>query len=566
MKVIVPDIGDAKDVEVIELCVSPGDRVEVNDALIVVESDKASMEVPSPAAGVIRGLGVEIGALVNSGDAIAELETDEAGEEQLGEQTQESFRSADLDAEQETDPIAEPISESRAPQKPVGQTAVISVPDIGDAKGVVVIEVLVKQGDTVGVSDPLVVIESEKASMEIPSPVDGEVEEVHVKLDDEVSQGTPIASVRTVHAGVSVAEEGRFAVDKIREGTSPPEPPDTPQPPKPGPPVPPVPSVPSIPQPEKSAGTEESNARQQKESLSSVYAGPAVRRLAREMGVDLTLIRGTGTRGRILKEDVKLHVKRALTQPETAYGIGAEAPVTLPDFSEHGEIETVPLTRIEASGARNLSQSWRHVVHVTEHDEADVSDLEDFRKGLNGKAKEGDIRLTPLPFIVKACAATLKEFPKFNSSIAPSLKSLIVKKYWNVGMAVDTPDGLVVPVVKDVDQKGILEIAQEAQELANLAHAKRLNPRHISGATFTVSSLGLLGGTGFTPIVNHPEVAILGVSRMTTKPVWDGSAFVPRKMLPLSLSYDHRAINGAEAGRFMQALVAKLSDVRRLIL
>ena len=566
MRVIVPDIGDAKDVEVIELCVSPGDRVETNDALIVIESDKASMEIPSPAAGVVQSLEVEIGAHVNTGDAIAELETGEVVEEQESEQTQESSSREDSNAEQAKAPVGEPISEPHSPHESVAQTAVISVPDIGDAQGVVVIEVLVKQDDKVGVSDPLVVIESEKASMEIPSPVDGQVEEVHVKLDDEVSQGTPIASVKTIHLGISVAEEAGTAVDGGREGISPPQPPDLPKPLGPRPSVPPVPTVPSVPQPPELAGGREGSAQQVENSLAPVYAGPAVRRLAREMGVDLTSVLGTGARGRILKDDVKLHVKRALTEQATAYGTGAEAPVALPDFSEHGEIETVPLTRIQASGARNLSQSWRHVAHVTEHNEADVSDLEDFRKELNGKAREGDVRLTPLPFIVKVCAATLSEFPKFNSSIDPSLKLLIVKKYLNIGIAVDTRDGLVVPVVRDVDQKGVLEIAVEAQELASLAQAKRLMPQHISGATFTISSLGLLGGTGFTPIVNHPEVAILGVSRMVTKPVWDGSTFVPRKMLPLSFSYDHRAINGAEAGRFMQELVAKLSDVRRLIL
>ena len=297
---------------------------------------------------------------------------------------------------------------------------------------------------------------------------------------------------------------------------------------------------------------------------SSVYAGPAVRRMARELGVDLVRVNGSGARGRIVKEDVQSFVKTAMSS--TVETVSAAALPELPDFSVYGEVEVAPLSRIRTAGAKNLSSSWAHVVHVTQHDEADVTDLEQFRSDMNADAKDRSDRLSPLPFILKATASTLLEFPTFNASIHPTLDKLTLKRYYHLGMAVDTPDGLVVPVIRDVDKKNVRTLAHETRELAELAVAKRLKPAQLQGASFTISSLGAIGGTGFTPIINPPEVAILGVANLATRPQWTGSEFVPRQVLPLSLSYDHRANDGADAGRFVQALKARLQDIRRLLI
>ena len=424
----------------------------------------------------------------------------------------------------------------------------IEIPDIGDAKDVEVIEICVGVGDDVAKDDALIVIESEKASMEVPSTVNGKVSEILLALGDIVNTGDKIAVVDASDSAqepVSVVEEEGAQAD-LEDASSEQEVERD--------------STPATVQAPVETETTPTDAG------SSVYAGPSVRKLARELGVDLTRVNGSGAKGRIVKDDVKAFVKTTLTS-QSAMAAGTGIPsIELPDFSAFGPVEEVPLTRIRARGAQNLVRSWLNVVHVTQHDEADVTELEQFRSELNSDLADRSQRLTPLPFILKACACSLLEHPFLNSSLNTDLKSLICKKYVHLGMAVDTDEGLVVPVIRDVDKKGVQEISMESNVLASAAQDKKLKPGDIQGASFTVSSLGNIGGTGFTPIVNAPEVAILGVGRMSVKPVWMNGEFVPRRMLPLSLSYDHRAVNGADAGRFMTTLVSKLADIRKLVL
>ena len=444
-------------------------------------------------------------------------------------------------------------------------TLKIEIPDIGDAADVEVIEVCVNKGDSVAKGDALIVVESDKASMEVPSPSAGRVKEVLVALESVVNTGDHIVLLESESASAETGEsEGKDPGAEAQQ--KPPEPATTTiektvthtEEEPPTPPTPPTPPQPPSP-PVEHKGKVETDS-------TLVYAGPAVRKLARELGVQLVEVVGTGAKGRILKDDVKIFVKQRLTTVAGATGGAGIAPIELPDFSRFGELETVPLSRMRKKGARNLHKSWVNLPHVTQLDEVDVTDLEDFRSELNAKVTERTDRLSPLPFILKACANTLQQFPNFNSSIHPNFEHLVVKKYFHLGMAVDTPEGLVVPVIRDVDKKGIREIAAEARRLAKAAVDKKLVPEDLAGATFTISSLGAIGGTGFTPIINAPEVAILGVSRLTRKPIWMHGMFAPRQMLPLSLSYDHRAVNGAEAGRFMQALASQLANTRMLAL
>ncbi len=522
MDVTIPDIGDAEDVEVIEICVAPGDAVAENDALIVIESDKASMEVPAPLTGTVDEVLVSLGDLVNSGDSILRMDAVDGQE-----RTESIVEAVEADAADGSPAAVEPppvTPVSAVPSSPAAERIEIRVPDIGEAENVSVIEVAVAAGQRVAVDDLLVVVESEKASMEIPSPFAGTVLEVAVKEGDGVEESTLLVVLDgEVEAPPRVPERASAV---------------------PGPTAP-VPAV------ETPVG-----------SGSKVYAGPAVRRLARELGVDLVAVNGSGARGRIVKDDVKAFVKRNLDTPATP-GL---APMEVVDFSRYGEVETVPLSRIRARGAQNLHRSWQHVVHVTQHDDIDVTDLETFRTTLKEEASARDIKLTPLPFIMKACVRVLETHPQFNASLDPTVTSLIVKRYHHIGFAVDTEDGLVVPVVRDAGGKGVYELATEIARLSEAARSKKLKPDEMQGGSFTISSLGAVGGTGFTPIVNAPEVAILGVARLDTRPVWDGTAFQPRKVLPVSLSYDHRAINGAEAGRFVVDLGRLLGDVRRFAL
>ena len=419
----------------------------------------------------------------------------------------------------------------------------VAIPDIGDAEDVEVIEICVAAGDEVAADDALIVIESDKASMEVPAPFAGAVEEVLVAVGDRVNAGDPIARV----AGQAGSEEAPTPAEPVAAE------PDAEAVPTPAP------------EPKSAPQTEPPAAPSEPGTAAKVYAGPAVRRLARELGVDLAAVTATGARGRIVKDDVKAHVKRALANPPAA------AAATLPplpevDFSRFGEVQVEPLSRIRARGAANLHRAWQHVVHVTQHDDADVTDLEAFRATLRDEAALRGVKVSPLPFLVKACVLALSKHPRLNASLNAAATSIIYKRYHHIGIAVDTDEGLVVPVVRDAGAKGIFALAEEIDRLAAAARERRLKPDELQGASFTISSLGTLGGTGFTPVVNAPEVAILGVGRLQTRPQWDGAAFVPRKMLPLSLSYDHRAINGAEAGRFVADLRQLLGDVRRFSL
>jgi pyruvate dehydrogenase E2 component (dihydrolipoamide acetyltransferase) len=421
----------------------------------------------------------------------------------------------------------------------MGTLTEVAVPDIGDFSDVPVIELLVAVGDTVAVEDPLVVIESDKATMELPAPVAGVVRELLVGVGDKVSEGTPVARVEV--GGDGSAEP--TADGETTSETSDPEP---------------------EPEPEPEPTVSENGSSPSSADLgdwSSVYAGPAVRRRARERGIDLRAVRGSGRRGRITLEDLD-DPAAVPAAGSSGLDVGGIAPRPSIDFAKYGEIERVPLSRIQKLSGANLARNWVSIPHVTHNEDADITELETFRRQLN--AEQSEVKVTMVALLLKALAAALQAYPQFNASLDG--EELVLKRYYNLGFAADTPGGLVVPVVRDVERKGLLEIAGELAELSGLARAGRLTPAQMSGASFTLSSLGGIGGTSFTPIVNAPEVAILGVVRAATKPVWDGAAFQPRLLLPLSLSYDHRVIDGASAARFCAHLASLLADMRRLLL
>ena len=433
----------------------------------------------------------------------------------------------------------------------------VLVPDIGDFDAVEIVEVLVSAGDEVAVDDSLIVLESDKATMDVPSTTAGKVLEVKVKVGDQVGEGAVILTLEA--AEEEAATEAPAAEAEQEEAAAETAPPPEPSPPSATPAEPPAAEAPEP--------TPEPVSHHDHKKFTKAYASPAVRRYARKLGVDLTRIQGTGRKNRILKEDVQAFVKKALAGPAAAAGPGgALPPMPVIDFSKFGEIEKKPLTRIQKLAGPNLHRSWLHVPHVTQHDEADVTELEAFRQQHKGEAKAQGFNLTPLVFIMKAAVATLKEYPTVNASLDPDGQHLILKRYYNIGVAVDTEDGLVVPVVRNVDQKSLFDLARELAETSVQARERKLKPDQVQGASFTISSLGGIGGTFFTPIVNAPEVAILGVSRSYQKPVWQDGAFVPRLTLPLSLSYDHRVIDGALAVRFTTYLSRILSDIRQLLL
>ncbi|CDF86635.1 Dihydrolipoyllysine-residue acetyltransferase component of pyruvate dehydrogenase complex [Pseudomonas knackmussii B13] len=540
----VPDIGNGQG-EVIELLVKVGDKVEADQSLLTLESDKASMEIPSPKAGVVKSLKVKVGDTLKEGDEILELEVEggAAAPEAPAAKTEAPAAAAPA-------PAAAPVA---APAAPAAAASVqdIHVPDIGSAGKANVIEVMVKAGDTVEADQSLITLESDKASMEIPSPAAGVVESVSIKIGDEVGTGDLILKLKVAGAAAPAAAEQPAAA--------------------PAPAAAPVAAAPAAaPAPVKDEGPAPVGAPSR--DGAKVHAGPAVRMLAREFGVELAEVKATGPKGRILKEDVQLFVKEQLQRAKSAPAGAAVSggagipPIPEVDFSKFGEVEEVAMTRLMQVGAANLHRSWLNVPHVTQFDQSDITDMEAFRIAQKAAAEKAGVKLTVLPILLKACAHLLKELPDFNSSLAPSGKALIRKKYVHIGFAVDTPDGLLVPVIRNVDQKSLLQLAAEAAELAEKARTKKLSADAMQGACFTISSLGHIGGTGFTPIVNAPEVAILGVSKATMQPVWDGKAFQPRLMLPLSLSYDHRVINGAAAARFTKRLGDVLADIRTLLL
>ncbi|RBP84551.1 pyruvate dehydrogenase complex dihydrolipoyllysine-residue acetyltransferase [Marinomonas rhizomae] len=530
-KVSVPDIGGATDVEVIEVCVAEGDMVEEGDSIIVLETDKASMDIPSPFTGKIAKISIKVGDTVSEGADILVLTTESS-----------SAAPAAKEAKAE-----EPKSSAPAPVAAAsGGVESVKVPDIGGAEGVEVIEVAVATGDKVQEGDSIIVLETDKASMEIPAPKSGTVKSVSIKVGDKVSEGDLVLDLEV--EGVSEAATPAPAVEKA--ASAPAEPPKA--------------------NAEKSAPAVDQSAVLSEPSK-QVHAGPAVRMLARELGVDLSLVRPTGPRGRITKEDLHAYVKAAVQKATSAPAGGVVAGSGLPtvpdqDFSKFGDVDVVKMSKIQRLTAQNMVRNALVVPQVTQFDKADISDLEAFRKGLKGEMEKQGVKLTPLPFLIKAVAQAMVANPSFNVSLMADGESYVQKHYVHIGIAVDSPAGLVVPVLRDADKKSVVQIAKEAGELIKKALDKQLKPADMQGGCFTISSLGAIGGTGFTPIVNCPEVGILGVSKADVEPRWNGKEFEPRTMLPLCLSYDHRAVNGGDAGRFMTFLNALLSDVRRLSL
>ncbi len=550
----VPDIGDFDEVPVIEVLVKEGDVVEIDQALIVLESDKSTMEVPASSAGVVRNLSVKVDDKVSKGDRICQLEAEDAD-------------SGDAEAEEkpETAPEAEPQDKAgdgggntaadKEQQKPEAESdsapalQTVTVPDIGDFESVPIIELLVAEGDEVEADQALLVLESDKSTLEVPSPHAGKIASLKVKVGDKVSKGDALVEVQTTGGSTS----GSASAGQVAKPASTPKAEEKSE------------GAASDTSSEKRSSSDKATPSKSKEGGGLAHAGPATRKFARELGVDLSEVSGSGPKDRILIEDVQRHVKARInnkTQAAPADGMGIP-PIPAQDFSRYGEIEEKPLARIRKISAAHLHRSWLNVPHVTQNDEADITELEAFRKQTN---QEGSAKLTLLPFIVKAVAAALRKYPEFGSSLSPDGGSLIMKHYCHIGFAADTPNGLVVPVLRDVWNKGISELAQESSELAGKARDGKLKPDEMKGGCFSISSLGGIGGGHFTPIVNAPEVAILGVSRAVTKPVWNGKEFAPRLMVPLSLSYDHRVIDGAAAARFVVYLSQLLGDIRRLSL
>jgi len=558
----VPDIGDFKDVEVIELLVSGGDEVSAEQSLLTVESDKASMEIPASTGGRIVEMRVRVGDRVSQGSVIALLEVvPEAAKVALAPGAAAASAAAPSPAP------AAPVP-ARAPQPaPAGTDAVpvlVEVPDIGDFTDVEVIELLVAVGDRVAPEQSLMTVESDKASMEIPSTSGGIVVEIMVKIGDRVSRGSPIA---VLAAGSAPGK----ATDVPGPSAAPAAPLAAPAPP-PGP----VTTAGPAPAAQAAARTlpVPTAADDTLASVVKAHASPSVRKFARELGVALAQVSGTGPKQRITQDDVRAFVKAVVTRaavppPPAPAAVDAGAGLGLlpwpkVDFAKYGPIEARPLPRIRKLSAANLHRNWVMIPHVTNHEDADVTGLEAFRVQLNRENEKSGVKLTMLAFLVKAVVHALQRYPDFNASLDGD--SLVHKRYWHIGFAADTPNGLVVPVIRDADRKGLAEIARETADLAGKARDGKLSPSDMQGGTFSISSLGGIGGTSFTPIINAPEVAILGVSRTATRPVWNGSSFEPRLVLPLSLSYDHRVIDGAAAARFNAHLAQLLADFRRVML
>lgn len=541
----VPDLGGADQVDVIEITVAAGDTVAQEDSLIVVEGDKASMDVPAPVAGKILSISVKEGDKVSEGDVIGEIETDVA-EAPAGE-------TAEAPAQEEAALAPEPIAETPAASGSAEpREEAIQIPDLGGADAVDVIEISVQPGDAVEEGDSLIVVEGDKASMDVPSPSAGTVVSIAVKEGDKVSSGDALGVLKVVADGGAVASAAQTEA--------------------------PAPVAAAQSAPQQVAAPVEPPAVPQKDHLlerdltaaAQVYAGPAVRKLARELGVTLNKVKPTGPRNRVSKDDLHNYIRDQVKKAESgAVGVGGGIGIAkMPDidFSQFGAVNVEPMSKIHKITAANMSRNWINVPHVTQFDDADITELETFRKSMKAEAEKRGVKLTPVPFLLKAVAAALRAEPNFNVSLHNDGEHIVRKDYVHVGMAVDTPKGLMVPVIRDVDKKGLYELAAEATEMALKARDGKLKPNEMQGACFTISSLGAIGGTGFTPIVNSPEVGILGVSKLAMKPVWNGKDFEPRQMLPLALSYDHRAVNGGDAGRFMTYLVSVLADVRRLLL
>ncbi|XPV70337.1 MAG: dihydrolipoyllysine-residue acetyltransferase [Halarcobacter sp.] len=569
--IFIPDLGADTDVDLIDVMVSVGDTVEVEDGLITLETEKASMDVPTTHAGVVKEILVKVGDKVNSGDLIARIEveddsslkeeakeeTEDKKEEKSEEQVSKAEPSTDTSSsmglkEAEAELQAASASNAEISCQFVNEQTICSVieevfvPDLGADKDVDLIDVMVSVGDTVEFDEGLITLETEKASMDVPAPFAGEILELFVEAGTKVNSGDLIAKmVKTVVMENKVPTPAKTApVEEKKEEKAPK----------------------TVQAAAANVTTESTTVLAEKSK--KIYASPSVRRLAREFGVDLGFVKGSGRKGRILKDDIKAYVKEQLNKPAVAAG-GTGLGFAFPelkeiDFSQFGEIEEVELSRIQKISGPSLHRNWVSMPHVTQFDEADITEMEEFRKSQNAIAD--GFKLSPLVFVVKAVAKALAIHPKFNASLSPDGQSLIMKKYFHIGVAVDTPNGLVVPVIKDADKKGFKDIALELADLSQKAREGKLKAPDMQGACFTISSLGGIGGTYFTPIINAPEVAILGLSKSEMKPVWNGENFVPRLTLPLSLSYDHKVIDGADGARFTTTLSQLLSDIRLLSL
>ncbi|MBB5884778.1 dihydrolipoyllysine-residue acetyltransferase [Xanthomonas sp. LMG 8992] len=577
---LVPDIGDYSDVPVIEVLVAVGDTVKKDQSLVTLESDKATMEVPSPFAGVVKEIKVKVGDSLSEGKVVALIEVAEGGAS-AAPAAPAPAKATPAPAQQTAAPAAAPAQNAVKPAPAAAAaTGVVEarVPDIGDYSDVPVIEVLVAVGDTVKKDQSLVTLESDKATMEVPSSVAGVVKEIKVKVGDSLSEGKVVALIEV--AGSDADAPSASAIQPSAETGGGVEP------------------VPTSSAPDKLAqreiaqvqATAPAKAAAPSATQSSPpvafdadsvlpqkvpYASPAVRVFARELGVDLFQVSGSEQGGRISKDDVQRYVKAALSGAAPAAAGAAPAaggnglnllPWPKVDFAKFGEVEVKPLSRIKKISGANLARNWAMIPHVTQFEQADITDLEALRVALNKENEKAGIKLTMLAFLLKASAAALKQFPDFNASLDASGENLTLKKYFHIGFAADTPNGLVVPVIRDVDKKGVVELARESGELAKKARDGKLGPAEMSGGCFSISSLGGIGGTAFTPIVNAPEVAILGVSKSAIQPVWNGKEFAPKLLLPLSLSYDHRVIDGAAAARFTTYLSQVLADMRRVLL
>ena len=529
--ITIPDLGDFSDVEIIEVLVKAGDHVNREDGLITLETDKAAMDVPAEQHGTIEELTVKVGDKVSTGDVIGSLKVEVGDTVVVTPAIEANLGQGD------TTVVASPDVDPAA----ISGKHTLSVPDLGDFSDVDVIEVHISAGDDVALDDPLITLETDKAAMDVPAILAGKIEALLLKVGDTVSEGSPIAIIDAVATTVQPAAKPPPPKEEPLEATA------------------------SQPKPAKAEKTPKAASPAVDEAgFSKAHASPSVRKLARELGVDLAQVKGSGQKDRILQDDVKAFVKAVLTGKKEAGG-GLPAVPSV-DFAKFGEVETVPLTRIQKISGPRLQASWINIPHVTQHDRADITRMERSRQELKESAKKKrKISLTPLAFILKACIATLKEFPKANASLSEDGTSLIQKNYYHLGFAADTENGLMVPVIRDADEMDVFELAKALGDLSSAAREGKLKADQMQGASFTVSSLGGIGGTAFTPIINAPEVAILGVSRSSIQPVWNGKKFLQRLMLPISLSYDHRVIDGAYAVRFTTHLGEVLADVDALL-
>ncbi len=536
VNVTVPDIGSEEAAEVVEICVAVGDTIEAEQSIIVLETDKASVEVPSSHAGRVTAILVSEGDQIKMGAPILSVDS---GSEPVTADEEKTEKPV------EVAPTNDASVKEEQPASTNGSSAAsettVPVPDLGGASDVDVIEVCVSVGDDVEEGDSLIVLETDKASLDVPSPFSGKIVSLSIKEGDKVKEGEVIGVMQTGSANVAVnTQPPQKNADTLAQKNQTPA-------------VPKSTSVPMV--PTASIATESVSLASKSDSA---YAGPAVRKLARQLGVDLSKVKSSGPRNRCTKEDLRTYVKNVIANKDSG---GAGIPsVPAVDFTKFGEVEKVKLTKIKRATAANMHRSWLNVPHVTQFDDADITALEAFRKSQKQEAEKRGVKLSPVPFLIKACALALKEEPSFNVSLDPDGQYIYEKKYVHIGMAVDTPNGLVVPVIRDVDKKTIWEIAADVSLVAAKARDGKLTPKEMQGGCFTISSLGAIGGQGFTPIVNTPEVGILGVSKAAVKPYWDGEKFIPKNYLPVSLSYDHRAVNGADAGKFLTYLVNILAS------